>query len=82
MVRLAAGGVAEHGTRLITAETTLEGALLESADIATAARTAQASISPLGDERGSADYRRAILGVLLARVLNGALVSLRSVSQA
>ena len=73
-VRMAAGGVAAHSTRLSTAEAVLEGVPLDGAAVASAVRAAEASVSPSGDQRASAEYRRAMLGMLLARLLNEAMV--------
>ncbi|MCC6190359.1 MAG: hypothetical protein IT318_15120 [Anaerolineales bacterium] len=60
--RLAAGGVGARVARLARAEQAL-------AQGVEAAVSAAAALEPPGDFRGSAEYRRAMLGVLLRRVL-------------
>ncbi|WP_376792047.1 FAD binding domain-containing protein [Thermoflexus sp.] len=68
-VRIAVGGVAARPVRLMEVEYTLEGRPPDPERFAEAARQAQALVHPLGDFRGSADYRREMVGVLLRRAL-------------
>ncbi|MCC7361555.1 MAG: FAD binding domain-containing protein [Anaerolineales bacterium] len=66
--RLAAGGVGRHVTRLAAVETALA---LAPGDQATAAAAA-AVLEPPADFRGSTEYRRAMISVLVRRVLAAA----------
>ncbi len=68
-VRLAAGSVAPTPIRLRETEAVLEGQEHSSELIATAKKTAEAEVSPITDIRSSADYRRTITGVFVARAL-------------
>jgi carbon-monoxide dehydrogenase medium subunit len=66
-VRVAAGGIGPHVMRLTQVEQVVAGGLnSESIEGAVAATTA---LIPLPDFRGSTEYRRAMLGVLVRRVL-------------
>jgi probable selenate reductase FAD-binding subunit len=64
--RLAAGGVGPQVLRLTQAEQIWEGGAGEAA---AAAEAAVAEVAPQGDFRGSAEYRQAMLGVLVKRAL-------------
>jgi CO/xanthine dehydrogenase FAD-binding subunit len=66
-VRVAAGGIADRTIRLPQVEQAVAAGLTE-ATIAAAAKAAE-SVSPPSDFRGSPEYRRAMLGVLLRRAL-------------
>jgi carbon-monoxide dehydrogenase medium subunit len=66
---LAAGCVAPTVVRLGAAEEFLAGRVLDAATISVAARLASEAVSPIDDIRGSADYRRAMVGVLVTRAL-------------
>lgn len=68
-VRLALGGVSETALRAHAAEAMLEGQALETARIEEAVRVAVQDLSPLGDFRGSAEYRREMARVLAQRAL-------------
>jgi carbon-monoxide dehydrogenase medium subunit len=48
---------------------TLAGSMLDETDLARAAEMAQAMARPISDMRGSADYRRHLVGVLVKRAL-------------
>jgi len=67
--RLALGGVAARPVRLRQVEEMISGKMLGDDLLAEAATMASASVSPPSDYRGSADYRRAMAGVLTKRVL-------------
>ncbi len=67
--RLALGGVAARPVRLRQVEEMVSGKMLGDDLLAEAATLASASVSPPSDYRGSADYRRAMAGVLTKRVL-------------
>jgi carbon-monoxide dehydrogenase medium subunit len=67
--RLIIGGVAETPVRIGEAEALLEGATLTHEAVTAAAEQAAASINPVGDYRGSAEYRRAMVKVLARRAL-------------
>jgi CO/xanthine dehydrogenase FAD-binding subunit len=65
-VRVAAGGVGPRVLRLAAAE----AALAAAPDVLAAAVGAtMSSVDPVGDFRGTAEYRRAMVGVLLRRAL-------------
>jgi carbon-monoxide dehydrogenase medium subunit len=70
--RLALGGAASDPVRLPAAEALLEGQALTAERIADAAARARELVSPDGDFRGSAEYRKAMAGVLAERVLRQA----------
>jgi carbon-monoxide dehydrogenase medium subunit len=68
-VRIAMGGTAPAAGRASEAEKLLEGTALEEEQIERAAGLAAQSVSPRGDFRGSAEYRRAMVQVLTRRAL-------------
>jgi len=70
--RLALGGVGSDPIRLPVAEALLEGQALTADRIAAAAARASELVTPSGDFRGSAEYRKAMAGVLAERVLRQA----------
>jgi CO/xanthine dehydrogenase FAD-binding subunit len=70
--RLALGGVAPDPTRLPEVEALLEGKALAPDLLTEAGRAAAEAVQPAGDFRGSADYRRAMAGVLSTRALSDA----------
>lgn len=70
--RLALGGVAETPVRLPEVEALLEGQLLSPELLAQAAARAAELVNPTGDFRGSAEYRKAMAGVLSERALRQA----------
>jgi len=72
-VRLAAGSVAPVPLRLRDVETHLRGVELTDRAIGEAARLATEAVSPIGDVRASADYRRQVVGELVARALRSTL---------
>jgi CO/xanthine dehydrogenase FAD-binding subunit len=69
-IRLAAGSVAPTPIRLRTVEAALTGQQLDEALVAQARALAAAAVSPIDDIRGSAAYRRAVVGDLLAAFLD------------
>ncbi len=69
--RLAAGAVAPVPLRLKAAESILEGSALDGAVLARAAEVARGEVAPITDVRSTADYRRAMVGVLLERGIRG-----------
>ena len=71
-VRLAAMGVGETPLRLRAAEAMLAGHSLTPELIDAAARQARQEVEPHSDLRGSADYRRHLVGVLMERALSAA----------
>jgi carbon-monoxide dehydrogenase medium subunit len=71
-VRLALGGVAPHPVCLPEVEELLVDQPLTSELIAAAAARAAALVQPAGDFRGSAEYRKAMAGVLAERALQQA----------
>ena len=72
-IRLAAGSVAPTPLRLRQVETRLNGERLTESLIAEARDLAAHSVFPIDDIRASADYRRAVIGDLLARFLEEAM---------
>ena len=71
-VRIAAGGVGPHATRLREAEAILEKGGMNDDTITAACTKASEVVQPGSDQNGSADYRRHIIGVLLERALRRA----------
>jgi carbon-monoxide dehydrogenase medium subunit len=69
-VRIALGGVGETAQRARAAEMMLEGQTLNDARIEEAARIAAQDLSPPGDFRGSAEYRKEMARVLTRRAMN------------
>lgn len=67
--RLALGGVAGRPVRLRHVEEAIVGKALQPDVLAAAAEAALAAVSPPSDYRGSAEYRRALAGILTRRVL-------------
>ncbi len=70
--RLALGGVADTPIHLPEVEAVLEGQMLTADLIAKAAEHAAELVRPAGDFRGSAEYRKAMTGVLSERALRQA----------
>ncbi len=68
-VRIAAGSVAPTTMRLTKTESLLEGKSLTDELIAEAQAISASEVSPISDIRASADYRRTIVGVFVARSL-------------
>lgn len=68
-IRLAAGSVAPTPIRLHRVEEFLIGSKLTDSVIASARELASSAVSPIDDIRASADYRRQVIGDLLARLL-------------
>jgi carbon-monoxide dehydrogenase medium subunit len=68
-VRLGLGGVAPTPLRARRAEARLDGGALDDVAIGEAAVTAAAECAPLDDLMGSADYRREMVRVWVARLL-------------
>ncbi len=66
---IALGSVAPTIIRASAAEASLAGRPLDEQAIAAAAELARQAARPIDDVRGSADYRRAMVGVLVARAL-------------
>jgi carbon-monoxide dehydrogenase medium subunit len=67
--RIALGCVAPMVVRAVSAESYLEGKLLDDATCAHAGRIACDDAAPIDDVRGSANYRRVTLAGLIARAL-------------
>ncbi len=70
--RVAFGSVAETPVRAPEVEELLNGKELDDETISVAAEAAERSVSPVTDVRGTAEYRRAMCGVLLKRTLHTA----------
>lgn len=70
--RLAAGSVSPVPLRLRAVEELLVGARLDAETIAGAREAARATVSPISDVRATADYRRDVVGDLVARALRSA----------
>jgi carbon-monoxide dehydrogenase medium subunit len=71
-IRIALGAVAPTPIRARAAEAALRGSGLEAQAIAAAARIAQGECRPISNVRGSAEYRREMVGVLAARAIERA----------
>lgn len=69
-IKIAVGSVAPTPLRLLHTEELLQGERLTPALLKEACRTAQEEVSPISDIRGSAEYRREMVGVLLERALS------------
>jgi len=76
--RIALGAVAPRPIRAHAAEDLLRGRPLDPASIAEAALLASESASPIDDLRGSAAYRRRMIGVLVRRLLTAAAAGARN----
>jgi CO/xanthine dehydrogenase FAD-binding subunit len=70
--RIALGSVAPVPMRARRAEALLEGADLTPDRIAAAAKAAMEECSPIDDVRATGEYRRHMVGVLVARLINAA----------
>jgi carbon-monoxide dehydrogenase medium subunit len=68
-MHIGAIGVGDAPVRLHAVESVLNGRRLDEAAIEDAAKTARETIDPPSDIHAPADYRRALLGTLLARAL-------------
>ena len=77
--RIALGAVAPTPIRAVAAEDLLLGKELTAELIQQAAGEAQGTARPIGDIRGSADHRKAMVGVLTQRTLETALEMARGV---
>jgi carbon-monoxide dehydrogenase medium subunit len=77
-VRVALGAVASTPIRAYAAEDLLRGQPLTRELVEAAARQAQGAARPIDDLRGSAEYRRAMVGVLTKRTLERAIEAARS----
>jgi len=71
--RFAAGSVAPVPLRLRQVEEALRGTVLDEETLRAASQLAKDSVSPISDVRASADYRRSVVGSLVARALQSAL---------
>jgi carbon-monoxide dehydrogenase medium subunit len=70
--RVAAAGVAPTPLRLAGVEELVTGSKLAAATLAAAQEAARREVSPLGDARADAAYRRHLLSVLVRRALGAA----------
>lgn len=77
-IRLAAGSVAPTPIRLHRVEEFLIGSKLTDSVIASARELASSAVSPIDDIRASADYRRQVIGDLLARLLRDDMEKIQS----
>ena len=71
-VRLAVTGVEQTPRRLSAAEAALDGRPVDAESIAAAVAEVRAAIDPIDDLHGSAEYRRHLVGGLVARALKDA----------
>jgi len=69
-VRIALGSVSPTVVRATRTEEMLEGQILEAGLVARAVESVGQTCSPIDDVRGTIWYRRQLVGVLLARILN------------
>jgi carbon-monoxide dehydrogenase medium subunit len=70
--RFAMGCVAPTMIRLPAAEAVLTGATVDADSLARAAEAVQQDISPIDDQRSTAEYRRGVAGVYLKRAIQQA----------
>jgi carbon-monoxide dehydrogenase medium subunit len=68
-VRIVCGAVGPTPMRIRGAEAALSGSQLEPSDIAGAAEVVASAVDPIGDLRGSADYKREMAAVWTRRAL-------------
>jgi CO/xanthine dehydrogenase FAD-binding subunit len=71
--RVALGAVAPTPIRVARAEAILSGKVADSGTLEAAGEAAMEACRPISDVRGSADYRRAMVGILVKRALKEAL---------
>jgi carbon-monoxide dehydrogenase medium subunit len=76
-IRIALGAVAPTPIRARQAEDSLRGGTLDDAAIERAAQTAMGECRPISNVRGSAEYRRDMVGVLTQRAIRQAMGSAR-----
>ena len=76
-IRIALGAVAPTPIRAKLAEDALRGRTLDGAEIETAARIAMGECRPISNVRGSAAYRREMVGVLTQRAIERAMEAVR-----
>jgi carbon-monoxide dehydrogenase medium subunit len=76
--RVALGAVAPTAIRVPAAEAALTGSRLDAAALARLADAVRAAARPIDDKRGSAAYRRQVVGVLARRAAERALQRARS----
>ncbi|MCI0352777.1 MAG: hypothetical protein L0Z53_25430, partial [Acidobacteriales bacterium] len=69
-VAIALGAVGLTSIRPVEAEAELRGNAVTEASIARAAEAAMAATDPQPDMRGSADYKRALVGALFREAIN------------
>ena len=81
-VRIGLGAVAPTPVRAYTAEDLLRGNEITPELLDAAAREAQDKVTPITDVRGSASYRKEMVGVLTQRTLENALKMARNASVA
>ena len=70
--RIAMGCVAPTMIRLPSAEAELTGVEINAESLARAAKAVQQDISPIDDQRSTAEYRRGVAGVYLKRAIEQA----------
>ena len=70
--RVAVGGVEAFPRRIVEAEAELEGSMPKSEIFAAAAHAAAKAVAPLDDAVNSAEYRRGLVGTVVARALQRA----------
>ncbi|HSD41685.1 MAG TPA: xanthine dehydrogenase family protein subunit M [Burkholderiales bacterium] len=76
-IRIALGAVAPTPIRARNAEDALRGRALDGAGIEAAARIAMDECRPISNVRGSAEYRRDMVGVLTQRAIRQAMEAVR-----
>ena len=74
-LRLVVGAVSPRPARIVTAETMAQGEKLLPELITRVAAQASRDVDPIDDLRGSADYKRHIVGVLVRRAIAGCATS-------
>lgn len=72
IIRLAVGSMATVPTRLVKAESVLEGRALDTESVRECVEVAMASVEPIDDVRSSGEYRRKVLGIIVEKFLEEA----------
>jgi aerobic carbon-monoxide dehydrogenase medium subunit len=81
-VRIALGSVGSTPIRATAAEAVLRGQPIKAEGFAEAGEKAKEAVDPISDFRGSAGYKKEMVGVFVRRALEKALASIRQLAKA